>query len=48
MIGGGHHARLIECREQSRTMRHENLLFWLSIVWLVVLCSATVWALVAL
>ena len=29
-------------------MRRENLLFWVSIVWLVFLCSVTVWALVAL
>jgi hypothetical protein len=29
-------------------MRRDNLLFWLSIVWLAALCSATVWALVVL
>lgn len=29
-------------------MSRDNLLFWLSIVWLAILYSATVWALVAL
>jgi len=28
-------------------MRRENLLFWLSIAWLVMLCGGVVWALVA-
>jgi hypothetical protein len=29
-------------------MRRENLLFWLSLAWLVLLCGGVVWALVAL
>jgi hypothetical protein len=33
---------------QNGMMNRDNLLFWLSIVWLVMLCSATVWALVEL
>jgi hypothetical protein len=40
--------RAIEDHWQAGFMRHANLLFWLSIAWLVVLCGATVWALVSL
>ena len=45
---GGPSPRLIKMERQSRTMRRENLLFWLSIAWLVLLCGGVVWALVAL
>ena len=39
---------LIQTERQSGTMGRENLLFWLSIAWLVLLCGGVVWALVGL
>ena len=45
-------AERIVALNQSRLaeplMRRDDLLFWLSIAWLVLLCSTMVWALVAL
>lgn len=45
---GGPPLRRIQMERQSRTMGRENLLFWLSIAWLVLLCGGVVWALVGL
>ena len=45
---GGFWPALIQIERQSGTMGRENLLFWLSIAWLVLLCGGVVWALVAL
>jgi hypothetical protein len=39
---------LIQNERQSRMMRRENLLLWLSVAWLVVLCAGIVWALATL
>jgi len=39
---------LIQTERQSGTMGRENLLLWLSIAWLVLLCGGVVWTLVGL
>jgi len=41
-------AALDRFRLAEPLMRRDDLLFWLSIAWLVLLCSTMVWALVAL
>jgi hypothetical protein len=39
------HARVVW---QSPTMTRQDLLFWISIIWLLALCGTAIWALVAL